>query len=114
MATRPLLDAARPQCPGAAPREAVVVQDRLRRRGEALEERGVESEREWTIMAVNPDHRAVAVIAVIVPAILRRQHETPRLHDEFLARGGPVAARPRDDEAQGAETVPVRFGGLAR
>ena len=65
-------------------------------------------------MAVDPDHRRVAVIAVIVPGVLRRQHEVAGLHDEFLALHRGVAAVPLDDEAQSAEAVPVGLGRFAR
>jgi hypothetical protein len=66
------------------------------------------------VETIEPDHRLVGGVAMVMPLAARRQHQIVLAHDRLLAieRGeGPVALH---HEAQRALAVAVAGGDLAR
>jgi len=76
--------------------------DRLLVFGMLLAERRAEEARERGVEPVEPDHRHVAEIGVVVPCPGRRHHEVAGLHRQLLAGDRRVGAFALDDEAQRA------------
>nr|WP_244161828.1 hypothetical protein [Micromonospora eburnea] len=65
------------------------------------------------VQAVEPDHRAVAFVAVFVPVHRGGEQEVADLHRDALAVDDRVRALALNDEPEGARRVPVRRGDLA-
>jgi hypothetical protein len=63
---------------------------------------------ERQIQSVEPDHRAIALVAVIVPFPRRREHHVAAFHHDLLALDRGEAAFALDDEAQRERRVPMR------
>src|SRR6185312_17378861 len=69
--------------------------------GVIVEEHRAEDSDHWNVEPVHPEIGPIAVMAMIVPGVARRDHEVAGIHVALLARhGGPAAAFAFDDEAQ--------------
>ena len=79
-----------------------------------LGERGVEELDDRDVEAVEPEHRLVGLVAVVVPRHRRRDDEVAVVHRRPLAVHGRVRAVAFEHEAQGALRVPVCGRDLAR
>ncbi len=90
---------------------------RLRQRhlalGVELEEHRVQGLHERDVEPVQPDHRSVGVIAVVVPGEARRQDEVARRHVDALPVDGRVGAVSLHDEADRRRRVTMGAGDLA-
>jgi hypothetical protein len=66
------------------------------------------------VETVEPHHRTIAFIAVIVPFPRRREHHVAAFHHDLLAFDRREAAFALDDETQRERRVPVRARRFAR
>ncbi len=66
-----------------------------------------------TSQSIEPQHRAVAFVFVIVVAPRRREDQIAGLHPTALAVGAGVGAFALDDDAQRRRCVVVRQSGFA-
>ena len=62
---------------------------------------------------VEPDHRLVAIVTVLVPAHARREHQVAKFHRAFLAIDQRDGARSFEQEAQRIHGMAVGAGRLA-
>lgn len=67
----------------------------------------------WYVEAVEPDHRLVRRVAVIVPLPTRRQHQIERAHQCLLAINGGKGAFAFKHEAERVLSMPVTGRNLA-
>ena len=86
----------------------------LRLRRALLGEAGVEEAHQRDVEAVEPDHRLVAVVAVVVEGPRRRDDEVAVAHRRALAVDGRVGALAVEHQAQRRLAVAVRRRHLAR
>ena len=91
---------------GARDRLLVLVVMLGERRVEELDDRDVEP--------VEPEHRLVGLVAVVVPGHRRRDDEVAVVHRRAFAVDGGVGAVALEDEAQRALAVPMCGRDLAR
>ncbi|MNS99432.1 hypothetical protein D3C72_1338340 [compost metagenome] len=82
--------------------------------GIALSEAGVEVTDGRDVQPVQPDHRRLGRVAVVVPLAARRQHQVEGLHHRLLAVHRGIGAAALHDEAQGALGMAVSGRDLAR
>ena len=85
----------------------------LRLAGVVLREAGVEEADHGNVQAIEPHHRRVGFVAVVVPGPARRDDEVARPHGRALAVHRGVGAGAFDDEAQRALRVAVAGRHLA-
>ena len=104
-------------CPAVA-RVLHGLRDRLhlvpRSLNEELEEDRVELGDQRDIEPIEPEHRLVGLVAVIVPRPVGRGHVVPPLHERALAAHSRVGALALDDEAGRGGRVVMRARDLAR
>ena len=81
-------------------RVAFGLRDRLRRLGIALHEARVEERDDRDVEAVEPHHRLIARVAVVVPRPGRRDDEVAGMHRDALAVDRGIRAGAFDHEAQ--------------
>ena len=68
---------------------------------------------ERNIEPIQPDHRALSLLTVVVPAPRGRHDEVARIHIRFFAVDRGIGPRPLDNETQCRLCVPVRRCDLA-
>ena len=78
-----------------------------------LGERGVEKRHDGNVEPIEPYHRLIAIVPVIVPGPRWRNHEIPFVHERLFALYRRVRAIAFDDEAQRRLRVSVRRGDFA-
>ena len=86
----------------------------LRQVGMVLEEDRLERDHQRQVEPVEPDHRLVAVVVVVVPLPVRGEDQVARLHLAGVAVDGRVDARARHHEADRGGRVPVGGRALTR
>ncbi len=79
-----------------------------------LEEARVERSDDRQVEAVEPEHRLVAVVRVVVERPRRREHQVAGVHVACIAIDGRPHAAAFEDEADGRRRVPVGGRPLVR
>ena len=77
-------------------------------------EPGLEHPHQRGIKSIQPDHRRIGVVGVVVPAPVGRQDKIARKHRNALAIHNGIAAPALDDQAKRRRGMPVGPGNLAR
>src|SRR5580692_11797270 len=78
-----------------------------------FEYRRVEHFDQWDVQDVEPDHRFIALIAMVVPLAVGGQDKIPAAGGEFLAADRRIATAAHENEPAGGWCVPVDRRGLA-
>src|SRR3989454_541139 len=95
------------------PRRADALADGLRLPMVLLVEPGLQHTHQRGVQAIEPDHRLIGVVRMVVPRPIGGQHEVTRVHGNAVTVYDRVAALALDDQAQRRGRMAMGAGDLA-